>query len=93
MNIIDYIPYGQKNAVSRTSLRIQTGLTDRAIRELIGQARRETPILNTQNGEGYFIPLPSEKKLVEGWLKQEESRAKSTFWSMKGAKEFIKKVV
>lgn len=92
MNIIDYIPYGQKNAVSRTSLRVQTGLNDRAIRELIGQARRETPILNTQNGEGYFIPLPSEMHLVERWLKQETSRAKSTFWSLKGAKNFLKAV-
>lgn len=92
MNIIDYMPCGQKNAITRAELSKITGLKDRVVRELIGQARRETPILNTQNGEGYFIPLPSEKHLVERWLKQEESRAKSIFWSIRGAKNFIKAV-
>ena len=93
MNIVDYIPHGQKNAITRSELVKITRQSDRVVREMICQARRETPILNTQNGEGYFIPLSTEKQLVERWLKQESKRAKSIFWSAKSAKEFIKRVV
>lgn len=29
MDIVDYIPFGRENAVTRTQLRIMTGLNDR----------------------------------------------------------------
>lgn len=58
MDIVDYIPFGRKNAITRTRLRIVTGLNDRQIREQISQARRDTVILNMQDGKGYFRPLP-----------------------------------
>lgn len=91
MNISDYIPYGQKNAVSRRRLVRITGLPDREVRELIAIARRDTAIINLQNGGGYFRPLPEEKRLVERWMSQERKRAKRVFWSMKGAKEFMRR--
>ena len=31
MNIIDYIPYGKQNAVSRQELVTRTGMSDRAV--------------------------------------------------------------
>lgn len=91
MNIADYIPYGQRNAISRRKLSRITGLPDRTVRELIGIARHETPILNFQNGGGYFRPLPDEKRLVERWMSQEKRRAKRVFWSLRGAREFIRR--
>ena len=89
MNIADFIPLGMKNAITREELRELTGLNVRQIREMISQARRETPIISLDN-KGYFIPTKEEKPLVERWISQEEHRAKSIFWSMAGAKEFIK---
>ena len=65
MDIVDYIPFGRENAVTRAQLRIVTGLNDRQIREQISQARRDTVILNMQDGKGYFRPLPEERHIVE----------------------------
>lgn len=89
MNIVDFIPHGEINAISRKDLRKVTGLTDRVMRERIAEARRDTPILNTQHGRGYFIPLPEETALVERYLKQETSRARSIFWSLQGVRKFL----
>ncbi len=61
MNILDYIPYGRENAISRVKLRQLTGLTDSKMRELIRQARHDVPIVNLQSGEGYFIPTKMEE--------------------------------
>ena len=90
MNIVDYIPVGSKNAISRQNLCIATGMNDRAVREAISKARRTTCICNAQDGKGYYIP--DDLKDARDFLKQESSRAKSIFWSLKGARDFIKKM-
>lgn len=90
MNILDYIPYGEENAVSRQKLCTLTGLNDRAVREEISQARRNTPILSF--GGGYFIPTAAEKYKARQWVMQEMRRAKSILWSIRGAKAFGGKV-
>ena len=52
MKIIDYIPVGHKNAVTRKQLVILTGLSDRKIRNMIQEeCNREHPILNMQDGK------------------------------------------
>lgn len=88
MDIINYIPKGRNNAISRTSLRIQTGLSDRAMREEISQARRYNCIINLQNGAGYYIPDTDEE--IQRFILQETRRAKSIFWCLKGAKKALK---
>lgn len=57
MNILDFIPYGRENAVSRSFLVSLTGLPDRSIREAI-QATNEsgTAIICCEAGTGYFRP-------------------------------------
>lgn len=90
MDIVDYIPFGRENAVTRAQLRIVTGLNDRQIREQISQARRDTVILNMQDGKGYFRPLPEERHLVESYAKQETARLKSIGWSLKSARKMLK---
>ena len=86
MNILDYIPKGEENAVSRQTLCKLTGKEDREIRRLIAKARREVPILNF--GNGYFIPTEREKGKAKVWYKKEAARARSIFWSAKAAREF-----
>ena len=91
MDIIDFIPYGQKNAIKMSKLIDLTGIkSSREIRLLISQARRHTVVLNLQDGNGYFRPTDEEINLVERFKQQEQSRAKKIFWSLRGCNEFIK---
>ena len=88
MNIVDYIPIGSKNAISRQKLCDMTGMSDRIVREAISQARRTTCICNAQDGRGYYIP--DSVKDARDFVEQESARARSIFWSLKGARDFIK---
>ena len=87
ISIIDYIPRGRANAIPRKKLAYITGLTDTKMRELIRQARHEKPILNLQDGKGYYIP--DNKEEVRRYIKQEEHRAKSIFANLKSAREYL----
>ena len=89
MNIIDFIPFGKENAITREQLKVLTGLPDREIRDMIKKERRYRPIINMQDGDGYFQPTQEEKDYVRKWIKQEMRRAKSSFWSLRGAKQFL----
>lgn len=90
MDIVDYIPFGRENAVTRAQLRSRTGIDDRTIRDMIADARRDTVILNMQDGKGYFRPLPEERHLVEVYAKQETARLKSIGWSLKATRQMLK---
>lgn len=94
MNIIDYIPKGHKNAISRQALSDITGLNDRVIRNMIEEARRETIIISNNDGSGYWLypdnPTMQEKELLERFVKQQESRAKSIFYALRPARLMIK---
>ena len=75
MDIATVIPYGMENAVTRTELQHITGYSDRKVRDLIETAQCSgIPILNLQNGKGYFKPKQEEKSIFERWAKQESSR-------------------
>lgn len=92
-DILDYIPTGHDNAVTRRELMGQTGIKDRAIRDMIHYARRKIAILNLQDGEGYFIPdmnLPEERIMLVQYIQQEESRLKSIGWALKAARKMAR---
>ena len=91
-DILEYIPTGRKNAVKRKALAEITGIDDRYIRLAIAQARRKKPILNMQNGEGYFIPNmndPEDVRLTVRYVRQEEGRLRSIGWSLMGARRTL----
>lgn len=94
MNIIDFIPKGHKNAISRQNLCIKTGLKDRVVRALIEEARRETIIISNNDGSGYWLfpddPTPEEKQMLYKFVKQQESRAKSIFYALRPARQKVK---
>lgn len=95
MDIVNYLHKGAEKAITRKQLCYLTGLDDRKVREAISQARRNVPIINLQNGDGYFIPdltKESEIEYLRQYVKQEESRAKSIFWSLKPARKMLKEV-
>ena len=56
MNIVDFIPKGKENAVTRGALCIYTGLDDRTVRKLIKIARDGgAPILSSSHSVGYWL--------------------------------------
>lgn len=78
MNILDHIPFGKENAISREALADLYGggsMGDRRARKAVEIARRTQVILNLQDGSGYFRPLPHEGSLVEKQYNQTASRA------------------
>ena len=80
-DILDYIPTGQENAVTRAELCKRTGLTDRKMRDALHDAKLKKPILNMQDGRGYFIPdmnTENDRCILQRHVRQEESRIRST---------------
>lgn len=96
MRIIDYIPTGHNNAVTRETLQSLTHLNDRKIRDLIAEANKSAPddvlIINMQDGKGYFRPAPDEKYLVRSWRAQMRSRANENGEGADAADRYLKAV-
>lgn len=90
MNIVDFIPYGRENAVSREYLSDITGLDDRTVRGMIEDARRDVPIINLQDSGGYYLPLEEERHDVQRWLTIQGNRGNAVFNSMEGATKWLK---
>ena len=85
-DILDYIPTGQDHAVTRSELCRRTGLNDRVMRVAIHKARRQIPILNMQDGKGYFIPdmnVEEDRRALKRHVQQEESRLKNIGWALR----------
>ena len=88
MNIIDYIPKGKANAISRKNLCNLTRLSDREVRERIANERRYTVILSCDLG-GYYLPTKEDTEEVKQYLNRESKRARSIFYSLKSARDWI----
>lgn len=98
VTIIDLIPVGRDNAISRDYLVtfcVQNGLVDenkspeskdRAMRRLLERARLDYTILNLSDGEGYYRPSKDDLQDLQKYIRQEESRAKATFRNISNAK-------
>lgn len=94
--IIDLIPFGKENAISRKRLLqecITKGLVedtisdpDRKMRQLIEKARRDYVILNCSDGAGYYRPNKEDILELQKYIRQEDNRGKQTFRNLKLAK-------
>jgi hypothetical protein len=93
IDILDYIRTGHDRAITRAELSDLTGIDDRTIRDMIHYARRDIPILNMQDGRGYFVPdmnILEERMMLMKYIRQEESRLKSIGWALKTARRTAK---
>lgn len=91
MNILNLIPQGKANAISRIELRYRAQLNDRAMRELIEQERRNGAIiLNLQDGRGYYRPAPDEMDDVRRQFLINERRAMSILVQQKHLRRTLK---
>lgn len=89
MNLLDCIPTGRDNAISRKDLAAYSGLPDRLMRNQIEELRKHVPVLNLQDGNGYFQPGIEEFELVKIWVRQQKSRSRSIENSTLGAEKWI----
>lgn len=95
--IIDLIPFGKENAISRKRLLqecITKGLVedtisdpDRKMRQLIEKARRDYVILNCSDGAGYYRVSKDDILELQKYIRQEENRGKQTFSNITLAKK------
>ena len=89
MQILDLIPIGKKNAVTREQLMEITGQSDRKNRQMIENARAEGEIIcNDQDGKGYYLPETLEE--VYRAYKQGHSRAMSILKQQKTMRKVLK---
>lgn len=72
MNVLDYIPIGNKNPISRETLVYITGLDDREVRRIIKRLKDEYPIVNI--GQGYYIAEDPDDPDLEAYIRQETHR-------------------
>lgn len=69
MSIIDYIPVGRENKISRESLAICTRLPDRSVRRLISAARADGhAIVGDPEGGYYMAETEADVSLLLGEL-------------------------
>jgi len=88
MDLLELIPFGRENAISRARLCSLTGLNDRALREKIAQLRRHHVIINDQSGRGYYRTDNIDE--IQAFVRQEEARLRSIGWSLKAARQKLR---
>ena len=86
ITIADLVPVGRENAISRkmlVALCVEKGLVsdsikdkDRAMRNLLKDARKEYVIINLSDGRGYYRPTYKEMTDLNRYIRQEKKRKK-----------------
>ena len=87
--IIEYIPFGRENAITRRRLCHLTGLKDRDVRGQIQKEAEKEPILSRSDGRGYYRTTLQDKEELRGYVKRESSRALSILRRLRQAKALL----
>ncbi len=92
--IIDLMPEGSENAISREALLNKCALfglafNDRQMRKLIEEARKESVILNLSDGRGYFKPGKNDKDKLRHYVNQEHDRSIAILRNLKMANNLL----
>ena len=82
-DILAMIPRGAKNARYSDEIAPVLGLSKRSLCKHIEQLRR-SGIVIIGNGGGYFLPADLEE--LEGYIAQEQKRARSVLYTLKSAR-------
>lgn len=71
------IPFSREGGVRRKTLAVRLGIPDRSLRDIIESLQNAGwPIVNFQDGEGYFLAETAEE--VVHYKNQERKRARNT---------------
>lgn len=89
LRLVNAIPHGRDKAVRRTTLVRNLGMSDRRVRLLIEEARRQGYIiLNQQTGEGYYISDDLDE--MQRQYRQDTARAMSILRRRKPLRDALK---
>jgi len=93
-NIIDIIPKGSANAISREALLDKCilfgiALNDRAMRKAIEAARKENVVICLSDGRGYFVPDKNDKDKLRHYINQEHDRSIAILRNLKMANNLL----
>ena len=79
------IPFSREGGVRRKTLAVRLGIPDRSLRDIIESLQNAGwPIVNFQDGEGYFLAETAEE--VARYKNQERSRARNITAKARGIK-------
>lgn len=74
MSIVNYIPKGKENAVSKYTLSATLGISEREVRRQVEEARNKgLSIISSSRGKGYY--MASDRHDVEILTRELRSRA------------------
>ena len=92
-SIIDYIPKGKENKISRQSLVLCTGLPDCSVRRLISAARAEGhAIVGDPNGGYYMAETEADYDLLLGELMSRAKKLTDCYKQIYVCKQLMKVV-
>lgn len=78
MNLLQYIPIGKQNAITRAELSKITGISDRAIRQQIKDyVSKGIPVLSSSRHKGYWIAENITE--IEEYLNECDNRRNSLY--------------
>ena len=80
---------GKENTVHLSELTRYSGIPDRQIRKIIEFLRRQGIVIISSNNGYYF---PADITELEDYVRREEHRARSTFFTLKAARQLLKKM-
>lgn len=87
--VVDLIPLGSENAISRRYLRTLSGLSDRMLRDKIEAARGVGVLIcNDGNGSGYYIATDIDE--IEAQYHKDQARALSVLYRLKTSRRILK---
>ena len=94
MNILDIIPTGSDNSITRINLLNLCKLyglanTDREMRKLIENARSQNVIICLSNGRGYFRPTKDDLPELRHYVEQERDRSLTILNNLKMANNLL----
>lgn len=88
-SVVQAIPHGRNNAISRAMLRQQLNVSDREMRRAIEEARQNgTLIISHSDGSGYYIAEDISEIRAQYW--REKSRLKHIYASSKPLRDILK---
>lgn len=91
INVLDFLPFGIKNALSMSELAKRMGTNQRTARKMVFEARRRGEVICStcgENASGYYRPNNATE--VRPYIAMQEHRISSAKAALKSAKKFAK---
>lgn len=86
--VLGFIRTGESGAIHRAELARLTGLKERELRIIIERLRRSGAVIASSQAGYYF---PADEAELSAFVRKEERRARSIFFTLKNARKLMKK--